>query len=99
MVERFTRRYLYTPTEVLPGPPESGDREVHQQSIRQRADRVGKQEHKSRSGKAAKPTTIAAGEGENPPVGTVASINAESYCGGGGRNQARQGCLKSSVRR
>jgi hypothetical protein len=53
--ERFMRRYLYTPTEYYQVRMESGDRDVQQQIPDRRADRVGKQEHKSRSGKSREP--------------------------------------------
>jgi hypothetical protein len=52
IVERFTRRYLYTPTEYYDVRLESGDREVHQQRSDKQPDRAGRQEHKSRSGKS-----------------------------------------------
>jgi hypothetical protein len=52
IVERFTRRYLYTPTEYYEVRLESGDRAVHQQSSDKQPDRAGRQEHKSRSGKS-----------------------------------------------
>jgi hypothetical protein len=55
IVERFTRRYLYTPTEYYEVCLESGDRDVQQQISDKSADRVGKQEHKSRSGKSREP--------------------------------------------
>jgi hypothetical protein len=53
--ERFTRRYLYTPTEYYHVRLESGDRDVQQQIPDKGPDRVGKQEHKSRSGNSREP--------------------------------------------
>jgi hypothetical protein len=50
--ERFTRRYLYTPTEYYEFRLESGDRDSQRQSSDKGPDRAGKQEHKSRSGKS-----------------------------------------------
>ena len=50
--ERFTRRYLYTPTEYYGVRLESGDRDVQQQSVDKGQDRAGKQEQRSRTGKS-----------------------------------------------
>jgi hypothetical protein len=50
--ERFTRRYLYTPTEYYEVRLESGDRDVQQQSAEKSPDRAGKQEHERSSAKS-----------------------------------------------
>jgi hypothetical protein len=50
--ERFTRRYLYTPTEYYGFRLEHGDRDARQQSSGKGADRAGNQEPKARSGKS-----------------------------------------------
>jgi hypothetical protein len=49
--ERFTRRYLYTPTEYYEVSLESGDRDGQQRSAEKSPDRAGKQEHKRSNGK------------------------------------------------
>jgi hypothetical protein len=49
--ERFTRGYLYTPTEYYEVRLESGDRDVQQRNADKGPDRAGKQDHKPRSGK------------------------------------------------
>jgi hypothetical protein len=51
IVERFTRRYLYTPTEYYQVRFESGDRDVRPQSTDKGVDRSARQEHQPRSGK------------------------------------------------
>ena len=50
--ERFTCRYLYTPTEYYEVRLESGDRDIQQQSPDKQPDRADKPEHKSRRGKS-----------------------------------------------
>jgi hypothetical protein len=50
--ERFTRRYLYTPTEYYGFRLENGDRDTRQQSSGKGGDRAGNQEPKARSGRS-----------------------------------------------
>jgi hypothetical protein len=50
--DRFTGCILYTPSEYYEFRLDSGDRHVQQQRSDKGADRAGKQEHKSRSGKS-----------------------------------------------
>jgi hypothetical protein len=50
--ERFTRRYLYTPTEYYEFRLESGDRDAHPQRADKAADRTVPADRKPRSGKA-----------------------------------------------
>jgi hypothetical protein len=50
--ERFTRRYLYNPTEYYDFRVESGDRDGQQQSSGKGSPPIDKQGHKSRNGKS-----------------------------------------------
>jgi len=50
--ERFTRRYLYSPSEYYKLRLESGDRNAHPQSADKGAERADRRDHKPRSGKA-----------------------------------------------
>jgi hypothetical protein len=53
--ERFTSRYLYTPTEYHQFRFESGDRDGPQQNSENGSSPIDKQAHKSRSGKNREP--------------------------------------------
>jgi hypothetical protein len=50
--ERFTRRYLYSPTEYYGFRLDNGGRDTRQQASDKGAERTGNQEQKFRSGKS-----------------------------------------------